>query len=211
MSEEEAMGFGGKVVLALLRTVDDKPTTRVYFDNFFTSLEILCHEYGILGLGTLNKNRTRGCTFIKITKSTVRSTTYEKFDQKSGITVVSWIDNKQVLLASNYIGKEPMSTVSRYSKSDSNFKDSFDSRASLEELWCKKAQSYPNIRNVALRYLMVFSTTYLSEQGFSTLLQIKNKQRNKLTSVSADLTLALSKLQPTIPLLVGKMRAQISH
>ena len=96
-------------------------------------------------------------------------------------------------------------------QNDSNFKDSFESGVNLEELWCKKAISYPNIRQAALRYLMVFSTTFLCEQGFSTLLLIKNKQRNQL-GTSSDLRLALSKsLTPRIPQLVKQIRAQKSH
>ncbi|KAK9686069.1 hypothetical protein QE152_g37477 [Popillia japonica] len=71
-------------------------------------------------------------------------------------------------------------------QNDSNFKDTFESGVSLEELWCRKAISYPNIREAALRYLMVFSTTFLCEQGFSTLLLIKNKQRNRLVAVHSD-------------------------
>ena len=96
-------------------------------------------------------------------------------------------------------------------QNDSNFKDSFESGVNLEELWCRKAISYPNIRQAALRYLMVFSTTFLCEPGFSTLLLIKNKQRNWL-GTSSDLRVALRKsLSSRIPQLVKQIRAQKSH
>jgi hypothetical protein len=53
-------------------------------------------------------------------------------------------------------------------QNDNDFKDTFESGTNLEELWCRKAISYPNVREIALRYLVLFSTTYLCEQGFST-------------------------------------------
>ncbi|XP_026818970.1 protein ZBED8-like [Rhopalosiphum maidis] len=76
-------------------------------------------------------------------------------------------------------------------QNDSNLKSSFEYSTNLEEFWCKKAMGYPNIRQTALRFLIVFSTTYLCEQGFSSLLSIKNKQRNRLNP-SDDMRLALS-------------------
>lgn len=71
--------------------------------------------------------------------------------------------------------------------------------------------SYVKLREMALRYFMIFSTTYLCEQGFSALLVIKNKARNRL-KVSDDLRLALSNnISPRITELVKKMQAQKSH
>ena len=70
---------------------------------------------------------------------------------------------------------------------------------------------YPNIRQTALRFLMVFSTTYLCEQGFSSLLSIKNKQRNRLNP-SDDMRLALSNsIVPRISQLVKDARHNKSH
>jgi len=62
----------------------------------------------------------------------------------------------------------------------SNLKSSFEYDTNLEEFWCIKAMGNPSIWQTALRFLMVFSTTYLCEQGFSSRLFIKNKQRNRL-------------------------------
>lgn len=95
-------------------------------------------------------------------------------------------------------------------QNDRNCKDAFESN-SLESFWCKKAISYTKIREIALRYFMVFSTTYLCEQGFSALLVIKNKARNRL-KVNDDLRVALSNnISPRIANLVKKMQAQKAH
>lgn len=96
-------------------------------------------------------------------------------------------------------------------QNDSNLKSSFEFSTNLEEFWCKKAMGYPNIRQTALRFLMVFSTTYLCEQGFSSLLSIKNKQRNRLNP-SDDMRLALSNsIVPRISQLVKEARPNKSH
>ncbi len=50
-------------------------------------------------------------------------------------------------------------------QNNSSFKDSFESGVKLEELWCKKALVFPKIRQVALRYLMMFSTTFFVGAG----------------------------------------------
>ena len=63
-------------------------------------------------------------------------------------------------------------------KHDSAVKDLFEER-SLHVFWCSMHLSYPKVSEIALR-LLPFSTTYLCESGFSTLLQIKNKTRNRL-------------------------------
>ncbi|KAF9810159.1 hypothetical protein SFRURICE_012192, partial [Spodoptera frugiperda] len=55
--------LGAKVVIALCKTIQEKSAT-VYYDNFFTSLELihyLRNEYGIFSLGTIRSNRLRGC------------------------------------------------------------------------------------------------------------------------------------------------------
>ncbi len=44
-------------------------------------------------------------------------------------------------------------------------------------IWCI---SHPKVSEIALRLLLLFSTIYLCESGFSTLLQIKNQRQNQL-------------------------------
>jgi len=96
-------------------------------------------------------------------------------------------------------------------QNDSNLKSSFEYNPNLEEFWFKKAMGYPNIQQTALRFLMVFSTAYLCEQGFSSLLSIKNKRRNRLNP-SDDIRLVLSNsIAPRITQLVKVGRPNKSH
>ncbi|KAL4153200.1 hypothetical protein QTP88_001033 [Uroleucon formosanum] len=95
-------------------------------------------------------------------------------------------------------------------RNDSDCKNMFDSGMNLQEFWCRWATLHIQLREIALRYLVVFSTTYMCEQGFSSLLVIKNKQRNRL-DVSDDMRLAISNIHPRIEKLVKEMQPQKSH
>ena len=76
-------------------------------------------------------------------------------------------------------------------KNDLTLKADFESSKYLE-FWLKMV-SDPKFKNLALEVmniLLPFPTRYLCEFGFSTLLVLKNKLRNKL-DVKSDLQLAL--------------------
>ena len=81
-------------------------------------------------------------------------------------------------------------------KTDSSAKDIFDEK-SLTEFWPLMINSYPKVTEKALRVLIPFVSTYLCESGFSTLLQIKSNQRNRL-DVENYMCCALSKISPRI-------------
>jgi hypothetical protein len=71
-------------------------------------------------------------------------------------------------------------------------------------------RSYPNVALLAFRVLVPFASTYLWESGFSNLLQIKTKARNRL-DVQDDMRLALTNTQSRITKLVTQMQAQSSR
>jgi hypothetical protein len=45
-------------------------------------------------------------------------------------------------------------------QSDRNCKVTFKSGMNVEEFWCKKAIAYPTLREIALRYLVMFSRIF---------------------------------------------------
>jgi hypothetical protein len=94
-------------------------------------------------------------------------------------------------------------------RNDSTARDLFQEKT-LTEFWCAMRRSYPNVALLAFRVLVPFASTYLCESGFSTLLQIKTKARNRL-DVQDDMRLALTNTQPRIAKLVTQMQAQPSH
>ncbi|XP_045115955.1 protein ZBED8-like [Portunus trituberculatus] len=92
---------------------------------------------------------------------------------------------------------------------DSTAKNVFQSN-SLSSFWCSMMESYPKISDLAVRVLLPFASTYLCESGFSSLLAIKTKSRNKL-SVEDDLRCALAATEPRIHELVAQKQPQKSH
>ena len=64
---------------------------------------------------------------------------------------------------------------------------------------------YTDLSNKALMFLMPFATTYLCENGFSALVALKTKYRNKL-DVEPDLRLKLTSIQPDIKALTAAMQ-----
>lgn len=76
--------------------------------------------------------------------------------------------------------------------------------------WVKYYSIYPKIAEKALRLYLPFSSTYLCERGFSAVVAIKTKYRNKL-DIGSDLRCAISMVKPRIVNLVKSMQAHPSH
>jgi len=92
---------------------------------------------------------------------------------------------------------------------DSTVRDAFESLP-LTTFWSKMGNLYSGIAKEPIKLLLMFPSTYLCEQGFSSLLILKSKFRARL-SVAADLRVALSKTSPQIEALVARKQAQPSH
>ncbi|XP_013776627.1 protein ZBED8-like [Limulus polyphemus] len=80
----------------------------------------------------------------------------------------------------------------------------------LENFWASQITRFPNISKKALTVLVPFATTYLCEVGFSTLLHVKSKFRNRFEA-QHDMRIALSKMEPRIPDVIAKKQEQMSH
>lgn len=111
------------VVLALCKSIHNKPGSTVFFDNFFTSFElmkILRADYGILSLGTMRSNRLRGCEKLLLPDKSLKKKGRGSFCQvvcnKNKVTVTKWFDNKIVHVASSYADSYPVNKIRRYSK-----------------------------------------------------------------------------------------------
>ena len=70
--------------------------------------------------------------------------------------------------------------------------------------------SYSKTTEKALLILIPYMSKYLREAGFSTLLQIKTKQRNRL-DVEDDQRCALSQTIPRIQQLSDDKQTQVLH
>lgn len=122
-NEEECMGLAAKVVVALSQTIQQPACKVLYFDNFFTSLELIHHmrnEYGIFSLGTIRSNRLREANEKLPTDKNLKKRGRGSFAQvvsnESKIAIVKWFDNKCVTAASSYVDAHPSHNVLRYNK-----------------------------------------------------------------------------------------------
>ena len=88
-------------------------------------------------------------------------------------------------------------------------KDDFEVM-SLNEFWAKYLNIYKNVGSAALQSLLPFSSTYLCESGFSTLVNLKTKCRSKL-DCEADMRCALSSTKPRIKLLISNKQLHPSY
>lgn len=81
-----------------------------------------------------------------------------------------------------------------------------------ELAWVKLMESYPKLWEMVESLLISFPSTYLVEKGFSSVVQLLTKQRNKLdVCTKGDLRLHLTNIQPDIQALTAVHQAQGSH
>ncbi|KAL1277291.1 hypothetical protein QQF64_023964 [Cirrhinus molitorella] len=129
----------------------------------------------------------------------------EKHDDDPWISDPFGIDVESVTLPSN----EENQLVEL--SCDKTLKKKF-SEVSLSQFWCREVLSeYPSLATRAIKSILPFSTTYLCESGFSSLVQLKSKQRNRL-DIEHDLRVALSTITPDFETLIrSKAHPQLSH
>lgn len=92
-------------------------------------------------------------------------------------------------------------------------KDAFKPDHLIEFYAALQKETYPNIKQHAMKMSTVFCSTYICEQTFSRMKQTKNSTRNRLTDehLHQTLRLATTKLQPGIELLTSRKQAHSSH
>ena len=94
-------------------------------------------------------------------------------------------------------------------RNDSSAYDLFVEKP-LSQFWVSMQRSYAKISMAVFKIITHSVSTYLCERGFSTLLQIKTKARNKL-DVQDHMRLAVSRAQPRIKKLCAELQAHPSH
>lgn len=96
----------------------------LYFDNFFTSMNLLEHlkNKGYSGTGTIRDNRIpKNCPLSSKTnlqKKKTRGWFESAIEKNTGVMFARWVDNSIVTVASTCHGVNPIATVKRYSQAD---------------------------------------------------------------------------------------------
>ena len=88
-------------------------------------------------------------------------------------------------------------------RNDSTCKDMF-ATLSICEFWARVCFSYPRIGKECIKVLLPFSSTYLCEVEFFSLVAMKTKARNRL-DVENGICCALASSPPNIAVLVNKV------
>ena len=82
---------------------------------------------------------------------------------------------------------------------------------SLIDFWLIMGSTYPTLARNAARQSLIFPSTWECEQGFSALMPIKSKSRNRITEPKHHFRCAVSKVAPRIDQLVQKKQLHLSH
>uniref|UniRef100_A0A4W6C1N5 PiggyBac transposable element-derived protein domain-containing protein n=1 Tax=Lates calcarifer TaxID=8187 RepID=A0A4W6C1N5_LATCA len=117
------LGVGANVVVHLCKTIRNPSECVVYFDNFFTSLPLIVYlkeSFGLQSLGTICKNRLKGCTLDDDHALLKRGRGSDdcRVDNEAEVAVVKWVDNKAVTLASSCAAVSPLKEVRRFSRKE---------------------------------------------------------------------------------------------
>ena len=77
--------------------------------------------------------------------------------------------------------------------------------------WLGMTSLYPTLASHAVPQLLIFPSTWECEQGFSIPMNIKPKNRNRLSAPGHDFRRAISKVLPRIDQLMKDKQIQKSH
>lgn len=130
-SDEETnyqhLAKSAQVVAKLCQMLPKFKNHKVFFDNWFNTLDLLLYlkAQGILAVGTVRANRLAGCplTSNKDLAKEERGSMDYRVDSNSGMIIVKWVDNSVVQMVSNFVGINPMSTIERWCKQSKAKKD----------------------------------------------------------------------------------------
>ena len=119
-TESPISGLGASVVLNMIAKVNVPSDHIFYFDNFFTSFDLMkvLTERSISAFGTVRINRTNKCPLSTDDNSKKQDRGFYDYrmDSKRDIFAVVWKDNNNVKMLSNHQGTLPAKKVKRWSR-----------------------------------------------------------------------------------------------
>ena len=94
-----------------------------------------------------------------------------------------------------------------------SLKDAFKSSSVTNFYASLPSETYPNLRNHALKMATIFGSTYVCEQTFSRMKHLKSPTRSRLTDAHLHhlLRLAVTNMEPDIDYLISQKQAHSSH
>ncbi|KAK2720491.1 hypothetical protein QYM36_004393 [Artemia franciscana] len=121
------LGVGADFVLRLARGIPKHKNYKLFFDNWFSSLDLaqIQSDQGILTLATVRASRLKGCALESDSKLKARGRgSYNwRVETQSNAIVVKWYDNKPVHLISTYAALDPEDTCRRWDGKRNEYAD----------------------------------------------------------------------------------------
>ena len=108
--DDPNLGVGANVVTHLTTSLPANVSHKVYFDNYFSFVELLKYlaTLKIWAVGTIRADRLKGAGKFLCDKKLMkegRESSDWCVDADSNITIVCWVDNGLMQLTTNHIGK----------------------------------------------------------------------------------------------------------
>ncbi|KAK2709630.1 hypothetical protein QYM36_013336 [Artemia franciscana] len=123
--EAGPFGLGGDVVMRLLGSLAPEVGHKIFFNNWFSSVDLVVHLKGIRYdcVGTIRQNRLSGCELMeeKELKRFRLEHVYWRVEKSKEVCLVRWYDNKAVTLVSNCVAVEPKDTCRRWDSSEKKY------------------------------------------------------------------------------------------
>lgn len=118
------IGASSNIVLKLVETIPRDKNYKLFFDNWFSSLQLFFElkAIGIESLGTIRSDRFPGLNFpvdSQMQKALGRGGYIEKKHENANsveVRAVKWMDNRGVTLVSTFVGAQPLTMAKRYDK-----------------------------------------------------------------------------------------------
>lgn len=130
LSTEPDLGASSNIVVRLARSIPKNQNFKLFFDNYYTSPELIAFlaKEGIQSLGTVNKCRLGKDLKIPSIKDLKKDKIQRSYSEQwvancdnTDIVTVMWYDNKPVVLSSSFVGQEPIETARRYDKKEKRY------------------------------------------------------------------------------------------
>ena len=110
--------LGSRVIRECIFSCSEPTKHRFYFDNFFTSYDIVLDlkEKEINATGTIRSNRTKHCPLPTAKDMKKKPRGSYDFRSEGNVEIVTWNDNAVVTLCSNCEGVNPIGMAKRWKK-----------------------------------------------------------------------------------------------